>query len=77
MMKDSLTKIIKSNSVIAILILVGLLAWIVNAEKNPPERLPSPSFTKHKSLEEIMATPVDTAQQAPWDKDFKSVVEPM
>ena len=77
MMKDSLTKIIKSNSVIAILILVGLLAWIVNAEKNPPERLPSPSLAKHKSLEEIMATPVDTVQEAAWDKDFKSAVEPM
>lgn len=74
-MHDFIKKLLDSKSTIVILLWIAVFAWAYNLDwvKKP--------IVQHKStrktIEEIMATPVDTAQEAPWDKDFKSAVEPM
>ncbi len=75
-MHDFIKKLLDSKSTIFIILWVIAFAWIYSLDyiKKPVTHTPA---TAGKTLEEIMATPVDTSQEAPWDTDFKSAVEPM
>ena len=70
-----LDKLWASKGTIAIILWVVVFAWAYNLDwvKKPiVQHKPT-----RKTVEEIMATPADTTQEAPWDKDFKSSVEPI
>jgi hypothetical protein len=74
-MHDFIRKLWNSKATIAVILWIAVFAWTYNLDwvKKP--------IVQHKlvrkTVEEIMATPVDGAQEAPWDKDFKSAVEPI
>jgi hypothetical protein len=74
-MHDFIRKLWNSRTTIAIILWIAVFAWAYNLDwvKKP--------IVQHKpvrkTVEEIMATPVDTVQEAPWDNDFKSAVETM
>ena len=74
-MHDFIRKLWNSKATIAVILWIAVFAWAYNLDwvKKP--------IVQHKpigrTIEEIMATPVDTVQEAPWDNDFKSAVEPM
>ena len=74
-MHDFIRKLWDSKATIAVILWIAVFAWAYNLDwvKKP--------IVQHKpigrTIEEIMATPVDTVQEAPWDKDFKSSVEPI
>jgi len=74
-MHDFIRKLWDSKATIAVILWIAVFAWAYNLDwvKKP--------IVQHKpigrTIEEIMATPVDTVQQAPWDNDFKSAVEPI
>jgi hypothetical protein len=72
-MHDFIRKLWNSKATIAVILWIAVFAWAYNLDwvKKP--------IVQHKpigkTIEEIMATSVDTVQQAPWDNDFKSAVE--
>ena len=74
-MHDFIKKLLDSKTTIAILLWIAVFAWAYNLDwvKKP--------IVQHKpigrTIEEIISTPVNAAQEAPWDKDFKSAVEPI
>ena len=74
-MHDFIRKLWDSKATIAVILWIAVFAWAYNLDwvKKP--------IVQHKpigrTIEEIMATPVDTVQEAPWDNDFKSTVEPI
>ena len=74
-MHDFIRKLWNSKATIAVILWIAVFAWAYNLDwvKKP--------IVQHKpigkTIEEIIATPVDTVQQAPWDNDFKSAVEPI
>ena len=74
-MHDFIRKLWNSKATIAVILWIAVFVWIYNlsSAKTP--------IIQHKpvrkTVEEILATPVYTAQEAPWDNDFKSAVEPM
>ena len=74
-MHDFIRKLWNSKATIAVILWIAVFVWIydVNPAKTP--------IISHKpvgkTVEEIIATPVDTAQEIPWDTEFKSTVEPM
>ena len=74
-MHDFIRKLWNSKATIAVILWIAVFVWVYNL--NPAKK----SLIQHKptgkTVEEIIATPVDTVQEAPWDQDFKSAVEPM
>ncbi len=74
-MHDFIKKLLDSKPTIAILLWIAIvaLAYDLDWVKKP--------IVQHKptgrTIEEIIATPVTQTQEVPWDKDFKSAVEPM
>ena len=74
-MHDFIRKLWNSRTTIAIILLMAVFAWVYNF--NPAKKTIIQHKPAGKTVEEIMATPVDTVQQAPWDNDFKSAVEPI
>jgi hypothetical protein len=74
-MHDFIRKLWNSKTTIAVILWIAVFVWVYNL--NPAKKSIIPHTPAGKTVEEIMATPVDTVQEAPWDKDFKSAVEPM
>ena len=74
-MHDFIRKLWNSRTTIAIILWIAVFAWAYNLDwvKKPiVQHKPA-----RKTVEEIIAAPVDTVQEAPWDNDFKSAVETM
>jgi hypothetical protein len=74
-MHDFIRKLWNSKTTIAVILWIAVFVWVYNL--NPAKKSIIPHTPAGKTVEEIMATPVDTVQEASWDKDFKSAVEPM
>jgi hypothetical protein len=74
-MHDFIRKLWNSKATIAVILWIAVFVWVYNL--NPAKKPIIPHTPVGKTVEEIMATSVDTVQEAPWDKDFKSAVEPM
>ena len=75
-MHDFIRKLLDSKSTIIIVLLVVVFAWVYNLDyvsKSVTHTTP-PTV---KTLEEIMAMPVDNSPEPALDTDFKSAVEPM
>ena len=72
-MHDVLTKLWASKGTIAILVWVAVFAWAFNISwlKKPIIK----QEINHKTLEEIIATPVDNTASPAWDTEFRSSVE--
>ena len=72
-MHDVLTKLWASKGTIAILVWVAVFAWAFNINwlKKPIIK----QEINHKTLEEIIATPVDNTASPAWDTEFRSSVE--
>ena len=72
-MHDFIKKLLDSKSTIIIVLWVAVFAWAYNLDwvKKP--------IIQHKpigrTIEEIIATPVDNKIEPEWDKDFKSSIE--
>ena len=72
-MHDFIKKLLDSKSTIAILLWVAIFAWAYNLDwvKKP--------IVQHKptgrTIEEIIATPVNKTVELSWDTDFKSSIE--
>lgn len=68
-----LTKLWASKGTIAIVLWVIVFAWAFNLDwvKKPIIKLE----THRRTVEEIIATPVDNAPVPVWDTEFKSTVE--
>lgn len=62
----------KSKILIILLVIVFALAYTLDRSKKPTIHPASPAS---KSLEEIMARPVDHSPDSTWDTEFKSAVE--
>ena len=75
-MHDFIKKLLDSKSTILILLWVAVFAYAYNLDyiKKPIIHRPEP---KGRTVEEIMASPVDKTAEPTWDKDFKSTVEPI
>ena len=71
-----LNKLWASKNTIIIILSVVVFAWVYNLDyvRKPVTHTAPPTS---KTLEEIMATSVDTAKEELWDTEFKSAVEPM
>ena len=74
-MHDFIKKLLDSKTTLATLLWIAVFVWVYNL--NPAKKPIIPHKPTGKTVEEIMATPVDTVQEEPWDKDFKSAVDPM
>ena len=74
-MTDILNKLWASKSTIVILVWIAVFAYAYNLDyiKKPKIEFKPTGRT----VEEIIATPVDNTQPIEWDKDFKSTVEPI
>jgi hypothetical protein len=72
-MHDFIKKLIDSKATMAILLWISIFAWTYNLDwdKKP--------VVQHKptgrTIEEIIATPVNKIVETSWDNDFKSSVE--
>ena len=72
-MHDFIKKVLDSKTTIAILIWIAVFAWAYNLDwvKKP--------MAQHKptgrTIEEIVATPVNKTAELNWDNDFKSNIE--
>ena len=72
-MHDFIRKLWNSRTTIAILLWIAVFAWAYNLDwvKKPiVQHKPA-----RKTVEEIIATPVDNTTPPPWDTEFKSTVE--
>lgn len=74
-MHDFIRKLWNSKGTIAVILLIAIFVWVYNLY--PAKKPIIPHKPVGKTVEEIIATPVDIVQERPWDKDFKSAVEPM
>ena len=74
-MHDFIRKLWNNKATIAVILWIAVFAWVYNFD--PAKKPTIQHKPAGKTVEEIMATPVDATQEAPWDKDFKSSVEPM
>lgn len=74
-MHDFIRKLWNSKGTIAVILLIAIFVWVYNLY--PAKKPIIPHKPVGKTVEEIIATPVDIVQEIPWDKDFKSTVEPM
>jgi hypothetical protein len=72
-MHDFIKKLLDSKTTLAILLWIAVFAWAYNLDwvKKP--------IIQHKptgrTIEEIIATPVNNTTELEWDKDFKSSIE--
>jgi hypothetical protein len=72
-MHDFIKKLLDSKTTIAILLWIAIFTWTYNLDwvKKP--------IVQHKptgrTIEEIIATPVNKTVELNWDNDFKSSVE--
>jgi hypothetical protein len=72
-MHDFIKKLLDSKTTLAILLWVAVFAWAYNLDwvKKP--------IVQHKpsgrTIEEIIATPVNKTVESVWDNDFKSSIE--
>jgi hypothetical protein len=72
-MHDFIRKLWNSKATIAVILWIAVFAWAYNSnltKKPTVQRLPT-----GKTIEEIMAAPVDNSPPQPWDTEFKSNVE--
>jgi hypothetical protein len=69
-----LNKLWASKSTMAILLWIAVFAYAYNLDYIKKPKIESKPAGR--SLEEIMATPVDNTQSQEWDKDFKSSITP-
>ena len=74
-MHDFIRKLWNSKATIAVILWIAVFAWVYDS--NPAKKPVIQHKPVGKTIEEIMATPVDATQETPWDQDFKSSVEPM
>ena len=74
-MHDFIKKLLDSKSTLIILLWVAVFAYAYNLDyiKKPIIK----HQPKGRTIEEIIATTVEKAQDPEWDKDFKSTVEPI
>jgi len=72
-MTDILNKLWASKNTIAILLWVAVFAWVYNL--NTVKKSTIQYKPVGKTVEEIMAAPVDNTPPQPWDTEFKSKVE--
>lgn len=72
-MHDILKKLWSSKGTVSIVIWVTVFAWAYNLDwvKKPILK----QETHRRTIEEIIATPVDKTPAEPWDTEFKSTVE--
>lgn len=72
-MHEVLTKLWASKGTISILLWVAVFAWLYNLDwaKKPTIK----QETHYKTIEEIIATPVDKISTPTWDTEFRSSVE--
>jgi hypothetical protein len=73
-MHDFIRKLWDNKATIAVILWIAVFAWVYNS--NPTRKPMIQHKPAGKTIEEIMATPVDKSQDAAWDNDFKSTVEP-
>jgi hypothetical protein len=72
-MHDFIKKLLDSKTTIATLLWIAVFAWVYNLDwvKKP--------IVQHKpsgrTIEEIIATPVNKTVEPSWDNDFKSSIE--
>jgi hypothetical protein len=72
-MHDFIKKLLDSKTTLATLLWIAVFAWLYNLDwaKKP--------MVQHKptgrTIEEIIATPVNKTVELNWDNDFKSSVE--
>ena len=72
-MHDFIKKLLDSKAILATLLWIAVFAWFYNLDwaKKP--------IVQHKSInrtiEEIMATPVNKTVELNWDNDFKSSIQ--
>ena len=72
-MHDFIKKLLDSKSTIIILLWIVIFAYAYNLDYiKKPVIHPAPSASK--TLEEIMAGPIDNSPEPPWDTDFKSAI---
>jgi hypothetical protein len=67
-----LNKLWASKSTMAILLWIAVFAYAYNLDYIKKPKIESKPAGR--SLEEIMATPVDNTQSQEWDKDFESSI---
>jgi hypothetical protein len=71
-MGDILNKLWASKGTMAIILWIAVFAYAYNMDHIKKPKIESKLIGR--TLEEIMATPVDSIQSTEWDKDFKSAV---
>ena len=72
-MNNFIGKLLNSSGTLAILSLVALGIWVTNLDT----KIVAPKKVNGKPIEEIIqGTPADIKEE-PWDKDFKSAIEPL
>ena len=69
-----LNKLWASKGTISIILWVAVFAWIYTLDYTKKPIIHHTQISG-KTLEEIMATPVDKTAEPGWDKDFKSSIE--
>jgi hypothetical protein len=69
-----LNKLWASKSTIAILLWIAVFAYAYNLDYIKKPKIVSKPVGR--TVEEIIATPVDNPQPSEWDKDFKSSITP-
>lgn len=72
-MHDVLTKLWASKGTIAIVLWIAVSAWVYNLVWDKKYTI-TPE-THRRTIEEIIATPVDQTPVSAWDTEFKSTVE--
>ena len=70
-MHDFIRKLWNSKT-IAVILWIAVFVWVYNL--NPAKKPIIPHTPVGKTVEEIIATPVATVQEAPWDTEFKSAI---
>lgn len=72
-MHDFIRKLVNSKTTVAILLWILVLAWAYQYDwvKKPMIH----KETNRRTVEEIIATPVDKTTTEAWDNDFKSSIE--
>ena len=72
-MTDILNKLWASKSTLVILVWIAVFAFTYNLDYiKKPKIVSKPTG---RTVEEIIATPVDNTTPPPWDTEFKSKVE--
>jgi hypothetical protein len=69
-MHDFIKKLLDSKTTIAILLWIAVFVWVYNVDW-----VKKPIVQHGRTIEEIVATPVNKTVELNWDNDFKSSVE--